>query len=264
MATEAKHAVLITGGTSGIGLGLAARYLQQGHRVVITGRSPDRLAAIADQLPGIETLTSDIGTPHERQKLADRIRNSMPELDILINNAGIQRRVAIAADDAPWAEAQNEIDILLAGPIHLGRLLLPHLLAHGRPSVLVNVTSGGAYIPQPFAPLYSAAKAALHSYTVNLRHALQATPCRVVELIPPAVATALAGPGHNHGADPQEFCDTVFPLLDGTQPEVGFGPTSQPAFTDWLAAEHRAFQAAAHRFPVPLYRPIAIGKPADS
>ncbi|MEU9443536.1 SDR family NAD(P)-dependent oxidoreductase [Streptomyces sp. NPDC048304] len=119
----------------------------------------------------------------------------------------------------------------------------------------MNVTSGGAYVPQPFAPLYSAAKAALHSYTMKLRHALQATPCRVVELIPPAVATALAGPGRNHGADPEEFCDTVFPLLDGSLPEVGYGPTAQPAFTDRLASGHRSFEAASTRFRVPLYRP---------
>ena len=262
MATQAKHAVLITGGSSGIGLGLATRYLREGHRVMITGRSPDRLATVARRLPGVETFANDIGSAYDRQRLADHVRQSVPELDVLVNNAGIQRRVGIAADDAPWAEAQNEIDVLLSGPVHLGRLLVPHLLAHGRPSVLVNVTSGGAYVPQPFAPLYSAAKAALHSYTVNLRHALRATPCRVVELIPPAVATALAGPGRNHGADPEEFCDTVFPLLDGSQPEVGFGPTVQPAFTDRLAAEHRAFQAASARFTVPSYQPDGTVRPA--
>jgi uncharacterized oxidoreductase len=186
----------------------------------------------------------------------------MPELDVVVSNAGIQRRVGIAVDDAPWAEAQNEIDTLLAGPVHLARLLVPLLLRHGRPSVYVNVTSGGAFVPQPFAPLYSAAKAALHSYTVNLRHALRATSCRVVELIPPAVATQLAGPGPNHGADPDEFCDTVFPLLEGSRPAVGFGPTAQQEFTDRIAAEQRAFQAAATRFDVPLYRPDGTTEPA--
>ncbi|MFG2375318.1 SDR family NAD(P)-dependent oxidoreductase [Streptomyces sp. NPDC048504] len=264
MTTATAYSVLVTGGSSGIGLGLAARYLQAGHRVMITGRDPGRLASVAGQLPGIETFANDIGSPQDRQRLADHVTHAMPELDVVINNAGIQRRVGIAEDRAPWAEAQNEIDILLAGPVHLGRLLLPHMLRHGRPSVLVNVTSGGAYIPQPFAPLYSAAKAALHSYTMNLRHVLRATPCRVVELIPPAVATALAGPGHTHGADPEEFCDTVFPLLDGKLPEVGFGPTAQPAFTDRLAAEHRTFDAASTRFAVPLYRPDGTVEPVNS
>ncbi|MFJ2886879.1 SDR family NAD(P)-dependent oxidoreductase [Streptomyces sp. NPDC087305] len=256
MATsEIGRTVLITGGSAGIGLGLAVRYLKAGHRVMITGRSPQRLAAAAEELPGLETFASDIGSARGREELAAHAQHVMPDLDVVISNAGIQRRVGIAADDAPWAEAQNELDILLAGPVHLSRLLTPQLLAHGRPSVYVNVTSGGAFQPMPFAPLYSAAKAALHSYTVNLRHALGATPCRVVELIPPAVATQLAGPGPNHGADPEEFCDTVFPLLDGSHPEVGFGPTAQPDFLERLAAENRAFEAASTRFSVPLYRP---------
>ena len=235
--------MLITGGSSGIGLGLAERFLAAGHRVMVTGRRRDRLAA----LPGLETFTNDVADPQERRRLADHVRQTMPELDTLINNAGIQRRVSIAADRAPWAEAQNEIDILFAAPVHLGQLLLPLMLAHGRSGVLVNVTSGGAFIPQPFAPLYSAAKAAVHSYTVNLRHALRDTPIRVVELIPPAVATGLAGPGQAHGADLDDFCDTVFPRLDGTQAEVGFGPTATPDFAERLAAEQRTFQAMSGR-----------------
>jgi uncharacterized oxidoreductase len=255
MATHEKHAVLITGGGSGIGLGLAARHLAAGHRVMITGRRPDRLAAAAGRLPGIETFTNDIATPEGRQHLADHVRQTMPELDVLINNAGVQRRVGIASDRYPWDEAQHEIDILFAAPVHLARLLVPHLLAHGRPSTLINVTSGGAFFPQSFAPLYSAAKAALHSYTVNLRHALAATPLRVVELIPPAVATELAGPRQAHGADPDAFCDTVFPLLDGSRAEVGFGPTAAPDFTERRAAEQRTFEAMADRFDVPVYRP---------
>ncbi len=221
---------------------------------MITGRSSGRLAAAADRLPGIETFTNDLATPEGRQHLADHVRQTMPELDVLINNAGIQRRVAIASDRSPWAEAQNEIDILFAAPIHLGQLLVPHMLAHGRPGVLVNVTSGGAFIPQPFAPLYSAAKAALHSYTVNLRHTLKATPVRVVELIPPAVATELAGPSQAHGADPDEFCDAVFPLLNGSHAEVGFGPTATPDFTEQRAAEQRTFDAMSDRFGVPVHR----------
>lgn len=257
MTTQMKRTVLISGGGSGIGLGLAERHLAAGNRVMITGRNSGRLQAVADRLPGIETLTNDIATPEGRRHLADHVRQNMPELDVLINNAGIQRRVGIAADRSPWAEAQNEIDILFAAPVHLGQLLVPHLLAHGRPSVLVNVTSGGAFIPQPFAPLYSASKAALHSYTMNLRHALKSTPVRVVELMPPAVATALAGPGQAHGADPDEFCDAVFPLLDGSHAEVGFGPTATPDFTEQRAAEQRTFDTLSSRFDVPGYRPVA-------
>ncbi|MEU6817884.1 SDR family NAD(P)-dependent oxidoreductase [Streptomyces sp. NPDC046860] len=258
MATHEKRAVLITGGGSGIGLGLAERLLAAGHRVLVTGRSPGRLTAAADRLPGLEIFVNDIANPEGRQRLADHVVQVMPELDVLINNAGVQRRVGIASDRSPWAESQNEIDILFAAPVHLGRLLVPYMLAHGRPGVLVNVTSGGAFFPQPFAPLYSAAKAALHSYTVNLRHALRTTPVRVVELIPPAVSTALAGPGQAHGADLDEFCDTVFPLLDGSHSEVGFGPTATPGFTAQRATEQNAFEAMSSRFDVPVYQPHVL------
>jgi uncharacterized oxidoreductase len=255
MATHIRHAVLVTGGGSGIGLGLAQRHLAAGHRVMITGRSDGRLATAAGRLPGVETFANDIAAPEGREALADHVRQAMPELDVLISNAGIQRRVGIAADRSPWDEVQNEIDILVAAPIHLSRLLVPQMLSHGRPGVLVHVTSGGAFFPQPFAPVYSAAKAALHSYTVNLRHALEATPVRVVELIPPAVATALAGPGQAHGADLDDFCDAVFPMLDGSHPEVGFGPTAAPGFTEQRMAERRTFEALSGRFAVPVYGP---------
>jgi uncharacterized oxidoreductase len=106
----------------------------------------------------------------------------MPTLEGLINNAGIQRRVGIASDRSPWAEAQNEIDILFAAPVHLGQLLVPHMLAHGRPSVLVNVTSGGAFFPQPFAPLHTAltwtyfATPSSHSWTAPTRKSASVQP----------------------------------------------------------------------------------------
>jgi uncharacterized oxidoreductase len=234
--------VLITGGSSGIGRTLAARYLAAGNQVTITGRSESRLAAAAEALPGLSTIAGDVSDPADRVRLAAA---APPTVDVLINNAGIQRRIPITDDDSPWADSQNELDTLLAAPVHLSRLLVPLMLRHGRPSVLINVTSGGAFVPQPFAPLYSAAKAALHSWTVNLRHALADTPIRVVELIPPAVATALADPPH--GADPDAFADAVFPLLTGDHPEVGFGPTATPAFADRLASERAQFEARAAR-----------------
>ena len=124
--------VLVTGGSAGIGLGLARRHLAAGHRVLVTGRTPGRLAAAADLLPGLETFVNDIATPEGRLLLAEHVRRTMPDLDVLINNAGVQRRVGIAEDRSTWAEAQEEIDVLFAAPVHLGRLLVPLMLAHGR------------------------------------------------------------------------------------------------------------------------------------
>lgn len=246
--------VLITGGSDGIGLGLAVRFLQAGSQVLITGRDPDKIARAAATWPGLQTFVNDVGQPAQREDLARHLQQTMPRLNIVVNNAGIQRRVGLAQDQAPWAERQQELDILLAAPVHLNSLLVPLLLAQAQPSLLVNVTSGGAYIPQVFAPLYSACKAALHSYTMTLRQALTGTSCRVVELIPPAVRTALAGPGATHGVPLDAFCDEVFPqLLQDERTEVGVGPTA--ALLPQLGGQpvSELFQASAARFPTPTY-----------
>jgi uncharacterized oxidoreductase len=149
-----------------------------------------------------------------------------------------------------------EIDTLLSAPVHLNHLLIPLMMRHNWPSLIVNVTSGGVFIPQVFAPVYSACKAALHGYTVTLRHALQQTQVRVVELVPPAVQTALAGPGAAHGVPLDEFCDEVFPpLVRGNRDMVGFGPTNTPDFKRMLEASVPLFKASSSRFPVVTYSP---------
>ncbi|MDQ1120804.1 MULTISPECIES: SDR family NAD(P)-dependent oxidoreductase [Pseudoxanthomonas] len=242
-----QRTVLITGGTSGIGLGLARRYAQGGARVVITGRSTERLKQARAALPGCVTIAGDLARADARERLADRIVSELGGLDVLVNNAGLQRRVDIAHDTAAWPERQAEIDLLFCAPIHLGTLLVPLLREARQGGQLVNVTSGGAFNPQTFAPGYSAAKAALHSYTMNLRRALAGTGVTVTELIPPAVATALAGPGRAHGADLDAFCDAVFPRIERGEAEVGFGPTDTAEFRESLSAEHARFEAFARR-----------------
>ena len=247
-----KAQVLITGGSEGIGRALAERFLKEGSRVIVTGRSVDKLEKTAAALPGLEYAVSDIGQASARIALAEYIRHKMPGINILINNAGIQRRTGLAADHAPWSERQQEIDILLAGPVHLNDLLIP--LLSKRESLIVNVTSGGAYIPQVFAPLYSACKAALHHYTMVLRHALQKTPCRVVELVPPAVQTALAGPGNTHGADLETFADQVFAMLTASNTKIiGYGPTADIAVSIFGKPQSELMEASAARFPVEQY-----------
>ncbi|MEW9532403.1 SDR family oxidoreductase [Microbispora sp. NPDC049125] len=248
-----SRVVLITGATTGIGLGLAKRFHRRGDQLLVTGRSEERLDRVRAQLPGVLTFAGDLAIPADRERLAHHVTSEFPDLDVLINNAGIQRRVEIARDRAAWHERQHEIDLLLAAPIHLVSLLTPLLLAHGRDSQIVNVTSGGAFNPQPFAPTYSAAKAALHSYTMNLRYALEGTTVTVTELIPPAVATDLAGPGTAHGADVDEFCDAAFTGIDEGREEVGFGPTSSPEFLRRLTEENSRFAQGAKRFPVARY-----------
>jgi|SRR5580658_6915108 uncharacterized oxidoreductase len=246
--------VLVTGGSDGIGRALAERFVKSGARVLVTGRSADRLGRAASALPGLQTFVNDISLAEQRERLAQYVRDVMPALNILINNAGIQRRVSLAADTAPWSEQQAEIDTLFCGPVHLNHLLVPVMLTHGGHSMIANITSGGAYIPQPFAPVYSACKAALHSYTMNLRFALAGTPCKVVEIIPPAIRTALAGPGATHGAPLDDFSDSVFQTLwDSDAAEVGYGATVAPAIQERLSLDRKLFANFSGRFPVKTY-----------
>lgn len=249
---EAK--VLVTGGTRGIGRSLAERFFAAGATVMVTGRDETKLEQARCALPGLRTFKSDIGNPSDRESLARHVAHVMPDISVIINNAGIQRRVALADDHAPWEIRQQEIDILLAGPIHVTSLLLPLMLKSRRRGLVVNVTSGGAYIAQPFAPTYAACKAALHSYTMTLRHALRHSLIHVTELIPPAVATGLAGPGENHGAPVDAFADAVFPrIAAGIETDIGFGPTQSDAFIAGTATYRALFETSAARFPVRGY-----------
>lgn len=240
--------VLITGGSHGIGLALARRCVARGDRVVVTGRANDKLAAAVAGVDGLAGWRSDVAVAADRVALAGRVADEFAAVDVVVLNAGVQRRVAHADEHAAWAERQAEIDTLLSGPVHLTQLLLPLLLAHGRPARIVVVTSGGAWVPQVFAPLYSACKAGLHSFTVTLRHALGRTAVRVVELVPPAVDTGLGGAGH--GVDVDAFADGVFAAaFDGDRDVVGYGATAGIEGVDVGAA----FVASAARAGVTVF-----------
>jgi uncharacterized oxidoreductase len=251
--TFKNKSVLITGGSNGIGFGLAKRFMMAGSNVLITGRDENRLKKIKTDFPKINIFKNDLKIHTEREELSNYIVNNFSDLDILINNAGIQRRISLAEDNAVWQERQSEIDILLSAPIHLNHLLIPLLIKGNKNSLIVNVTSGGAYIPMPFAPIYCACKVALHSYTVNLRYSLSKTNCRVVELIPPAVQTSLGG-ATPHGVPLDEFCDAVFTgLSDDKKIDIGFGFTDNITFELMGKPQKEVFENNAKRFPVKFY-----------
>ncbi|CCH53146.1 DltE [Fibrisoma limi BUZ 3] len=215
--------VLITGGASGIGWALAERFLNVGSQVVICGRRLDRLQAVQQQYPQLKIYQCDVGQASERVALFDWVRSEAPDINVLINNAGIQRRVRLVNAQDDWNESQAEIAINLEAPIHLSTLFIPHLM--GKPTAaIVNVTSGLAYVPGAFAPVYSATKAALHSFTMSLRHQLANTSIEVIELVPPAVNTDLGGAGlHTFGAPVGDFADAMMQGLQAGEQEIGYG-----------------------------------------
>lgn len=180
--------ILITGGGSGIGLGLSEAFHQLGNQVIIAGRRADVLERVAAAHPGMRFLTMDVESAASIRSLAERAAAVAPSLNVLINNAGIMRTEDVQADHL--ADAEAIVNTNLLGPIRLTNALLP-LLSRQPASTIINVSSGLAFVPLAQTPTYCATKAAIHSYTQSLRHQLRETSTEVIELIPPYVGTEL-------------------------------------------------------------------------
>ena len=181
--------VLITGGTSGIGLELAKQLHQRGATVIITGRDQDRLDAAKRMLSGLHTVKSDVSDPSAIAALRANLIAQFPTLDTLINNAGIMRNLNFGRDGY-LHDVTREIEINLSGPVRMIQEFLPHLKTR-EGALIVNVSSGLAFVPFPAAPIYCATKAAIHSFTQSLRAQLDGSGVTIIELAPPAVETPL-------------------------------------------------------------------------
>jgi len=183
------NTILITGGSGGIGLAFAKRFVAGGNEVIITGRNADKLAAAAKETPALKTIRSDAGDAGAITALAAEVKEKYPKLNVLFNNAGVMqfRNLAVAED---FESLTTELDINLAGPIRLVSAFVGLLKANK--GTIINVSSGLAFVPLPAAPVYCATKAAMHSYTLSLREQLADHGVEVIELMPPAVKTDLA------------------------------------------------------------------------
>lgn len=202
------NTILITGGGSGIGQALAHRFHDLGNRVIIAGRRREALIKAAEGRENIHTLEVDMEDPTSVTGFAKEITARFPELNVLINNAGIMRTERLDRQ-RDLSDAEATITTNLLGPIRLTNALIEHLLAQSN-AVIVNATSGLAFVPLMSAPTYNASKAALHSYTVSMREALKGR-VEVIELVPPAVQTGLTpGQETRPGYQPlSEFIDEV-------------------------------------------------------
>jgi uncharacterized oxidoreductase len=181
--------ILITGGTSGIGLELAKRLIARRNTVIITGRDKQKLDEAKSALPGVHGLQSDASNPTDIEALRQWVTAEFPACDTLINNAGVMRNLDMN-EQRTLTDTTRELDINLNGPVQIVQAFLPHLKS--RPNaMIVNVSSGLAFVPFPLSPIYSAAKAGLHAFTRCLRVQLKGSSVTVVELAPPPVETKL-------------------------------------------------------------------------
>jgi uncharacterized oxidoreductase len=185
-----EKTILITGGTSGIGLGLAEVFRQSGSKVIVCGRNKDKQLEVKQQYPDITVLPCDVGDPEQRKELVSEVLKRFPDLDILINNAGIQRYIDLKKGYEDLRSGEDEIAINFVAIVELTALFIGHLMK--RPSAaIINVSSGLGFMPALTTPIYSATKAAVHTYSMVLRQQLKNTSIKVIEVIPPMVDTDL-------------------------------------------------------------------------
>ena len=215
--------ILVTGGGSGIGRALAEAFHASGNRVIVAGRNSKALAEVVAANPGMSSVVLDVTDAEAIRTAAARLVQEHPTLNVLVNNAGIMKAEDALADPFDVSVAEATIATNLLGPIRLTAALLPHLRRQCEATVL-NLTSGLAFVPRAETPTYGATKAAMHSYTQSLRFLLRNTTVKVIELVPPLIATDLMpGQRHNPRAMPlDQFIQESLALLaaEGQAPEI--------------------------------------------
>ncbi len=211
------NTILITGGGTGIGRGLAEELHKLGNQIILAGRRKKALDETTAANPGMRSLVLDIEDPVDIRTFAGQTTAEFPALNVLVNNAGIMRPENLLAQQTDLADAEAIVKTNLLGPIRLTAALLPHLQKQPQ-AAIVNVSSGLAFLPLALTPTYCATKAAIHSYTESLRYQLRATKIEVLELIPPYVATYLMDGADDPRAMPlDKFIAEVMQILK-TQP----------------------------------------------
>lgn len=186
-----NNTILITGGSTGIGLALAEKFIAAGNDVLICGRRESKLLKAKRKIPQLQIRVCDVSIRSEREHLFRWATSEFPAVNILVNNAGVQKELDFLTGAVGLLDHEPEIEINLTASVHLSALFIPHFLALKKECAVVNVTSGLAFIPLKIVPVYCATKAALHTFSISLRSQLANTNVRVFEIAPPIVKTEL-------------------------------------------------------------------------
>lgn len=214
-----NNKILITGGGSGIGLGLTERFIKENNTVIICGRRDSILKEVSGIFPSVITKVCDLSKETERLDLYKWISKNHSDLNVLVNNAGIQQWMKISDEDF-FERAKTEIVINIEAPLHLMSLFIKM----DSLNTIMNVTSRLSFVPLTKAPVYSATKAFFHSFTISSKHLLKLKNIEVIEIIPPALNTDLGGKGLPDTAPPvSDFIDSIFEQLRDGKTELTFG-----------------------------------------
>lgn len=184
------NTILITGGAGGIGFELAKELQKRGNTVIITGRDQSKLDRAKQQIPQLHVVKSDVGRTADIVALHGLVTRDFPNLNVLVNNAGVMKKINVNDENGPLDDFTLEVDINLSGPLRMIKAFLPRLKKAPN-AAIVNISSGLAFVPLPIAPVYCATKAALHSFSLSLRAQLKKSGVKVFEIAPPATQTEL-------------------------------------------------------------------------
>jgi uncharacterized oxidoreductase len=222
------NTILITGGATGIGFGLAAALHNAGNKVLICGRRKAKLEEARQKLPQLQVQQCDISRKEGRESLYSWVKDHYPDLNILINNAGISRSVDFKKGAPELFRGEDEIEVNFVAPVQLSAYFIP-LLMNKEESAIINISSGLGFVPLVSTPLYCATKAGLHSFSLSLRHQLKDTPIKVFEFMPPIVDTDLGKDSTDStvriykGIPPSEFAEDVLKALKNDEYEMASG-----------------------------------------
>ncbi|KAF4456340.1 hypothetical protein F53441_1499 [Fusarium austroafricanum] len=253
----AFNCAVITGGGGGIGRALAEYLISKGKKVLLAGRTESNLKSTTQEIGAAGYYVLDTGKTADIPAFVRKITSAHPELDCLINNAGVQRPIEVLKHDDFLQKADQEIDINIRGPMHLSLNLLPHLKTKPN-AMIINISSGLAYIPFSIInPVYNGTKAWLHFWSMNLRTQLKDTNIRVVEIAPPMVATDLhrerENPDDNkkenapHTLTLEEFMGEITPKLERGDETIGAGMAAKAVDT-WFEAFGGRYEEAAKAY----------------
>lgn len=217
--TLSNNKILITGGASGIGLGLTERFIQENNTVIICGRRETVLKEVQDKFPSVIIKVCDLTVEADRIELYNWVSENHSDLNVLINNAGIQNWMNIS-DNEFYKKAEEELNTNVLAPIHL----TTQFINLKKLDTIINVTSGLAFVQLSKVPVYCATKSFFHSFTLSLRHMLKSRNIEVIEMIPPALNTDLGGKGLHDGQPlVSNFVDAVFQQMKEGKTELTFG-----------------------------------------
>ncbi|HEY32245.1 MAG TPA: SDR family NAD(P)-dependent oxidoreductase [Dehalococcoidia bacterium] len=218
------NTILITGGATGIGLAFTAKFVEHGNRVIICGRREEKLKEAQIKFPQINTRVCDVSSHSDRETLYEWIKEEYPDLNILVNNAGVQRAIEFKEGINALISGDSEIETNFAAPIYLTAQFMPLLLTQEEAAV-INVSSGLRFRAIARMPIYCATKAGIHSFTESLREQLRDTRIEVFEVVPPRVATSLGREPDviSGGIPPSDMADALLLALKNNEFEIIVG-----------------------------------------